>query len=486
MGNGKTDRLPSLLFMVIFISMLAGPWASTLLAGAEDAECPPTDYSIGTTMFHQIIMVQGDDPDTSPTEARDMLSVVDRSYWEIPWDSDEVYVSMPEDAKSIIVEQVKSIPHQGQNIFVPGKYSAMQNPDDPPETGRVTEGDYEGFYYWRFPEHADRSENDTMDVDTDEDFADYDPELTDPDDFIFSFGSIGLAENVTEATYTSKMFTGHELTKVGLSYWGYEMENMTFEVTGDNGTTWHPAESGTTSPIPGGGNQFRWRVNMTQDLADDAPPILDWVTFTIHFMPETTDTWIEASYLMQIPKEGLEFDKMFPFDVDQSGLVYIGYFDHKVELVVTGFNLTPNPGNTEEDKVTYTYMSGPYECRLTFFVKDYQAQAESDEFPWLLYLLPLVIVIVIALAYYWAKKSGERDVREYEEAPHVDEEEEDLEDMDLEELETAKAELVAKIKQVQKEHDEGIVGDEELDVRLKAYKDEAVQVMKQIDRYEDD
>ncbi|MCK4971304.1 MAG: hypothetical protein KAS77_12265, partial [Thermoplasmata archaeon] len=332
--NGKAGRLTSLLFTVIFISMLAGPWTSTLLAGAEDTDCPPADYSIGTTMFHQMIMVQGDDPDTSMIEARDMLSVVDRSYWEIPWDSDEVYVSMPEDAKSIIVEQVESIPHQGQNIYVPGKYSAMQNPDDPPETGRVTEGDYEGFYYWRFPEHADRSENDTMDVDTDEDFADYDPELTDPDDFIFSFGSIGLAENVTGATYTSKMFTGHELTQVGLSYWGYEMENMTFEVTGDNGTTWHPAESGTTSAIPGGGNQFRWRVNMTQDLADDAPPILDWVTFIIHFMPDTTDTWIEASYLLLIPEEGLELDEMFPFDVDNSGLVYVGYFDHDVEVNV--------------------------------------------------------------------------------------------------------------------------------------------------------
>ncbi|MCK4969477.1 MAG: hypothetical protein KAS77_03080, partial [Thermoplasmata archaeon] len=111
---------------------------------------------------------------------------------------------------------------------------------------------------------------------------------------------------------------------------------------------------------------------------------------------------------------------------------------------------------------------------------------------WLLYLLPLVIVIVIALAYYWAKKSGERDIREYEGAPDDDdddddeEEEPDLEDMDLEGLEARKAELVGKIKQVQKEHDEGIVGNEELDVRLKVYKDEAVLVMKQIDRYEDD
>ncbi len=491
--NGKAGRLPSLLLTVIFISMLAGPWAGTLHAGADDADCPPADYSIGTTVFHQMIMVQGDDPDTSMIEARDMLSVVYRSYWEIPWDNNEVYISVPDDAKSIIVEQVESIPHQGQNIYVPGKYSAMENPDDPPETGRVTEGDYEGFYYWRFPEHADRSENDTMDVDTDEDFADYDPELTDPDDFIFSFGSIGLAENVTEATYTSKMFTGHELTKVGLSYWGYEMENMTFEVTGDNGTTWHPVESGTTSPIPGGGNQFRWRVNMTQDLADDAPPILDWVTFVIHFMPETTDTWIEASYLLLIPEEGLEFDQMFPFDVDISGLVYIGYFDHDVEVNVTGVHLIRNPGDTHEDKVTYVYMSGPYECKLTFFIKDRQSQPDGDDFPWLLYLLPLVIVIVIALAYYWAKKSGERDIREYEGAPDdddeddgEDEDDEDLKDMDLEELNARKAELVGKIKQVQKEHDEGILGNEELDVRLKSYKDEAVLVMKRIDRYEGD
>ncbi len=487
MVNGKAGRLPSLLLMVIFISMLAGPWAGTLHAGAEDPEFPPADYSIGTTTFHQLIMDQGDVPDTPRTEARDMLGVVDRSYWEIPWDSNEVYVSMPEDAKSIIMEQVEGIPHQGQSIYVPGRYSAMENPDDPPETGWVTDGDYEGFYYWRFPEQADRSENDNMDVDTDEDFADYDPELTDPDDFTFTFGSIGLAENVTEATYTSKKFTGLALTKVGLTYWGFEMENMTFEVTGDNGTTWHPAESGTTSPLPGMGNEFRWRVTMTQDMADNATPFLDWVTWVIHFMPKTTDTWIEVSYLMQIPKEGLEFDKMFPFDVALSGLIYLGSFDHDVEVNVTGVHLVRIPGNTQEDKVIYRYMSGPYDRRLTFFIKDHQAPGESDEFPWLVYLMPLVIVIVIGLVYYWAKSSGEREIKEIDKAADVDEEDEgDLDGMDLEELETRKAELVANIKQVQKEHDEGIVGDEELDVRINAYKDEAVKVMKKIDSYDRD
>ncbi len=487
-GKWTASRLPSLFFMVIVISMLAGPWAGTLHAGAEDTECPPADYSIGSTTFHQIIMDQGNDPDTPQTEARELLSVVDRSYWEIPWDSDEVYVSMPDEAQSIIVEQVEGIPHQGQSIFVPGKYSAMQNPEDPPEKGRVTEGDYEGFYYWRFPEHADRSENDSMDVDTDEDFADYDPQLTDPDDFIFSFGSIGLAQNVTEATWTSKMFSGGaDLTEIGLSYWGFEMDNMTFEVTGDNGTTWHPAEPSTTSPVPEIGSEFRWRVTMTQVLADNATPFLDWVTLVIHFLPYTTDTWIEASYLMEIPKEGLGFDIMFPFDVDVSGLIYLGSFDHDMEVNVTGVHLVRNPGDTHEEKVTYTFMSGPYECKLTFFIKDHQAPGENDEFPWLLYLLPLVIVIVIALAYYWAKSSGEREIKDLEEADDDDEEEEEgLDDMGLEELETRKAELLANIKQVRKDHEEGIVGDEELDVRINAYKDEAVQVMKRIDSYEDD
>jgi hypothetical protein len=432
-------------------------------------------------------MLQGNDPDSSETEARDMLTVLDRSYWQIPWDSNEVYISMPEDAKSIIVEQVEGIPHEGGSIFVPGKYSAMKNPGNHPETGRVTDGDYEGFYYWRFPEGADRSDNDTFDVDTDEDFADFDPELTDPDNFMFSFGSIMLAENVTEAIYTSKVYTGEShLTKAGLSFWGYEMENMTFEVTGDNGTTWHPAEAGTTSPIPGEGKEFRWRVTMTQDLDDDAPPILDWMTLILYFMPAKFETWIEASYLMEIPKEGLGIDKMFPFDGDLAGLVYLGYFDHDVELNVTGFHLSRIPGDTHEEKVTYRYMTGPYECRLTFFMRDHQVPDESDDFPWLYYLLPLVIVIVIALAYYWAKTSGKREIMEIDEAQDEDDEGLDLDDMDLEELEAAKAELVNKIRQVQKEHDEGIVGDEELDVRLKTYKDEAVLVMRHIDRYEDD
>jgi len=479
---GKAGRLPSIIFMVIFISMLAGPWVGTLPAGAEDGEVPPPDYSIGTTTFHQMIMVQGDDPGSTQTEARDMLSVLDRSYWEIPWRSDEVYISVPLDAKSILIEQVEGIPHEGQSIYVPGKYSAMENPGDHPETGRVTDGDYKDFYYWRFPEHADRSENDTMDVDTDEDFADYDPELTDPDDFFFTFGSIGLAENVTEATYTSKMYSGKDhVTKVGLSYWGYEMDNMTFEVSSDNGTTWHPAESGTTSPVPGEGRQFRWRVTMTQDLADDAPPILDWLTLVIHFMPETTDTWIEVSYLMQIPKEGLEFDKMFPFN-NESGLIYLGYFDHDVEVNVTGIHLVRIPGDTQEDKVTYRFMEGPYENLLTFYMKDHQAPGESGGLPWVYYLLPLLIFIIIAMAFYGAKASREKDPKGYEETPDDDEEEPDLDDMDEKELEERRVMLLGLIKQLEQEHAEGIIGNEELEVRRDMVKKEAVEVMKQLDK----
>ncbi len=475
------------LVALSLLSMTLAPWTYPSTVMADGTDCPPPDFSMGTSVFHQIIMLQGNDPDTETQEAKGNVQMIQRTYWRIPWDSDEVYMSVPTDAADLSLDHVDSVPHQGSSVFIPGRYSLSHNPDDPPETGRVSGGDFDGFYYWRFPSMADRDTDATLAFNTTEDFEDYDDNFTDPEEWEISNGTLTLAGNVSSATYTSKMYLGGEgIKSVNLTYDGLVMENMSLEITIDNGTTWMTVENGkTVTTEEEEGNEFRWRVTMTQNVSDPLPPVLDVVTAEVEFTPPWTEIWLEASYSMWIPKEGLVFDLQFPFDPETPGLIFVSYVDLDVELTVTGMEVTRTPGGKYPDKATYTHMMSTYTCTVTFEFTYHVEPGTDPDLPWLLYVIPLVLVVLIGLLYYFSTGSGKEPSEDEpgedgDEPDGEDGDGTDLDDMDGAELEERKAMLLGSIKRLEQEHAEGTVGDEELEIRRDMYKKEAVEVMRRL------
>jgi len=137
-----------------------------LLAGSGPASAFPLwgDTSVGVTQFHQVIMMQGDDPSSTEVEPRDQVLVLDRAFWSIPWNSTEVYTYISPYARNVSMDNIKSVSHQGSSVFVPGDFSRAVNPDDPPASGWVVEDGYEGYFYWRFPEGVSRDVLHTLEV----------------------------------------------------------------------------------------------------------------------------------------------------------------------------------------------------------------------------------------------------------------------------------------------------------------------------------
>jgi len=442
------------------------------------------DEAIGVTPYHQITIIQGDDPNTEAEEPRNGIFVVDRTAWSIPWNSSEIYTYIPPEARNITVDNIKSISHQGGSIFIPGDFSRAVNPGDPPTTGWMEGTENEGYYFWRFPEQVSRDLNNRLGFSTTADFEDADPGSTDLTGWNITDNMLILASNSTTATYVSKRYTGgHDLTSVNMTTQAHHGQNMTFQVSADNGTTWGPVANGIPVQLDGVGAEFRWRVTMTQNLSHNATPILFDVAFDITFTPLNTDIWIETSYFLDIVDGGTVFDQTFPFDATITSLVLAAYFDDDMDLHVNGTEVMATSGGTYVGKTAYTHMTGGHAPIITFTVTDTTTNGGEDGFisSYGIYIVVLILVLIMAIGIAMVltadrrKKDGTVDVSSGStEADGQDP------------LSDRKDQLMEAINDLDEDHRIGLIDEQEHRARREALKAEAVEVMKRQDGADED
>ncbi|NIP37439.1 MAG: hypothetical protein GWN18_20950, partial [Thermoplasmata archaeon] len=226
----------------------------------------------------------------------------------------EIYTYVAPGARNITYDHVVSYSHQGSTIYIPGEFSASNNPHSPPSVGPKEGEGFDGYYYWRFSDEAERDVLQAINFTSESDFGDADPELTGIEDWVFDDGVLSLASNVSTATYVSKVYTGGvDISSINTTFNATGVENMTMEVTVDNGTTWHEPVPGVPLEFDDIGAKFRWRVTMAQDPTINNSPRLDWADFNTLFTPEFTELLMETTYILDIESKVLEFDQVFPF-----------------------------------------------------------------------------------------------------------------------------------------------------------------------------
>ncbi|MCJ2540422.1 MAG: hypothetical protein LN414_04025 [Candidatus Thermoplasmatota archaeon] len=444
---------------------------------------PSGDPSVGISEFHQIIMMQGDDPDTLEEEDRLQLTVVERTMWRVPYDSNTVYTYIPPMARNVLMDNVESFSHQGENFFIPGPFSFANNPGNLPEVGIIPDGLYGGFQFWKFPIGADRDTMYPLDFNTTEDFDDADPNLTEMDDWDTSDGNLTLSGDQNSSTYVSKRYVGGVgLVSVNMTMAGENEENVTIEISADDGTTWKTAENGSPLPFDNEGNEFRWRVNMTQNLSDNATPVLYYAYFDILFTPENTSLWIETSYVINIPVGGLTFDMVFPFDANQSGMIFLGHFDIDMSLELTGTEITEDVDAEYMGKTRYTHMTGGYSSQLILEVEDLVIADDNEGLDsWLLIAIPIALIFVVIVVFMMVRgEPNEKSVSDGTSSP--DEEVNDGEGgrSDIEDLEERKTELVNEIRDLDSALEEGLISEKDHRVQRAELKAEALSLMRQI------
>lgn len=346
---------------VLVVLMLSSPtWGANLPC------CPAGDLSVGVTRFHQILVLQGDDPNTPEEEPRGLIQVVDQTYWSIPWNNSQVYTYVPPGAREISIDHVVPMDEDGRSVYVPGEFSVISNKDDPPETGWMTEGNYSSFYYWTFPEGAQRGRSVQLDVDTTLQFRQFDEEMTVAEAWDTSGGMLMLLPDRTTSTFVSRTEnTGMELLTVDMTVEGTSTDAMTFAISVDNGTTWLPMTDEGPMEVPVSGREFKWQVTFEQDGSMEKLPALERLTFELIYTPEFNDIWLETSYTLEILEEGLEFDFTLPFDGDGTGFIVYVYTDDDLPFSVNGTEMETTVDPEYEGKVLHRHLSGYYASLIT-------------------------------------------------------------------------------------------------------------------------
>jgi hypothetical protein len=416
----RLRRGPFFVVLVIVVTLLMLPsWGANLPC------CPAGDPSVGVTRFHQIMVLQGDDPNTPEEEPRDRIQVIDRTYWSIPWNNSEVYTYLHPDAQDISVDHVNAVDQQGTSVYLPGEFSADANPADPPATGWTSEGNYASFYYWRFPEAAQRGRGYTLDVNSTLDLRQYDEEKTTGTDWDTSGGMLMLLPHLETSTYVSgPTLAGMDLLTVDMSLEGQATENMTFSVSQDNGTTWTPISVDGPLELPGDGGVFRWMVTFTQHDSMTQLPALERVTFDLLYTPESNDIWLETSYTLDIPEDGLEFDFTLPFDGDGTGFIVYVYTDEDMPFGVNGTDVEQTVDQSYEGKTVHRHLSGDYASLITLAMDVEEKTGPEDPEPgrtgpfvWVLLGLVVLLVALLGLGFLKGPKGRTNDDQTEESLP---------------------------------------------------------------------
>jgi hypothetical protein len=463
---------PAILLVLLIIST-SSPVAGFPLWG---------DNSVGMTAYHQVSLLQGDDPSTTYEEARRQVLVIDRTYWYVPWNSTEIYTYIPPGARNVTFDHVRSYSHQGSTIYIPGQFSVASNPHSPPSIGPKEGEGFEGYHYWRFPENAQRDLVHILNFTSEADFGDADQDLTTMEEWEFTDGVLAMAANVSTSTYVSKVYTGGvDLVNVNVTFEASGSENMTLEVTADNGTSWQEPVAGVPMEFDHDGTEFRWRVTMTQDPALNNTPTLEWTDFRALFTPEFTELLMETTYIIDMESKVLEFDQVFPFDISTTTYVMVFYIDKDMTLEVTGTEVTKSASSMVPGKDTYTHMTGGHDPIITFKVTDVKAvQEDGSTTTLMMYAVVGILILIMAIGIAMVLLSDRRRPATKDGDTQVGS------DGDLDDLVQRKDALMEAIKDLDGDLEIGLITEEDHRARREELKRETMDVMRLIDERDAD
>jgi hypothetical protein len=454
--------------------------------------CCTGDPSVGTTTFHQIHVYQGDDPNTDEKEPRDRVRVVEYTRWLVPWNSSQLYHYMPEDASRITLDNVAYVSTSQGPTYTHGPYSAALNPDNPPTVGWVTEGTFAGYYGWAFSEAAETTRPAVLSLLSEVEFIDYDSTQTNGSHWVIGNETLELAPGVPMSNYTYRGYEfGDDIISVRMNATPLaNEENITYWASEDNGTSWYMAENGTDLNLSSLGNQFRFRIEMSQNTSLNNTPVLDKLTVIVSYSP--IDIWLQSSYELELKKDGLEWDVWFPFD-QGAGLVILAYVDPDVKVDVNGTSTTLGEHASYPGKVVYMHMSGPFSSVLTFTIQEEEEDAGLSTSMLLALVVVLILIVAVALAYvrYRSEEEppeeepSEEDEEPSEEdegpAPSEAKEPSDIAEGSVEELEAKKEKLLQAIKRVGREHEDGLISEDEHGRLTSTYRKRTIEIMKELE-----
>ncbi len=438
--------------------------------------------------FHHITMIQGDDPSTEEVEPESEITVLESFGINITWNESIVDVALPLNAKSWEIDQVVYL---SPVDFIPGRYSAFINPDNPPFIQFIDMTDHDCCYAhrleWGIPEGADRNTTESIYMGTEtEFFQQFNDTRSDPA-WNFSVWGLKLRPGNATGNYISvplsvPLSMGINITNVKMSWniTGHE-ENVSIFVSNNNGVDWlnmtgHEGQVVNFSTL---GKELVWKINMTQDINQNSTPILDDLWVNVTYTPLYEYIFLNLEYKLERDPKTKGFDFILDLYDD-----YIDFVNPHILIFVNDDYLLESKNITMvytadienlPDKDRYSFVTGSYLPVVEISIGKVE---EEKEFPLTILLILLLIIILIAMLFVGRAKS-----KESEEPSEAEDEDAADSGEELEELQKKKEGLLKAIKKLDKDFEEGLIDEDVYNELRGNYKSKAADVMKQIDAH---
>ncbi|MCK4757328.1 MAG: hypothetical protein KAS67_02640 [Thermoplasmata archaeon] len=367
---------------------------------AQETSCPDPDPDIGNVVYHELVFFQGDDPSTDSVEPAGMMKAIDTSRWMVPWNASHLFVSVPEGASNL---DMTNLDFSGA-VPVTGRFESGD--DTGPQYSLVTEGDHAGFYRWEFPEDAPRDYTANLLFNSTQYFETHVSDQTDEGDWDTGNDTLSLNPGVLASNFTTKMESvGYDMVAATISLnTSSGADNITFFMSADNGTTWVEMGQEARVEFPGIDSQMKFMIHMEQNTGLNNTPVINSISMILEYIPENLDIWIETTYEMDIPDDGLIFSFHLTYDLADMPLYYIGYFDDDMVIAYEGMEVSATTFESMPNKTIHMTMAEDHESCLAFHIVP--PGAGQSGFDMAILITIIFVAILTILAFYFMKKNA--------------------------------------------------------------------------------
>ncbi len=398
--------------MVIVTVSLLFSLSLPTLSSAQDPACPVPEPGLGMISYHELMLFQGDNPNTPEIEPDSLVKASDKTRWIVPWNASYVYVSVPESSYNVAITNVE---YDGVD-FVAGRYN-LPDGTMPPQYSLVTTGNAAGSYKWEIPAEAPRYTTvkalyNSSGLDQ---AYDNDTGMANIDEWNFTQDSMRLAAGIPSANYTSKMENiGYDIVSINISLnSSSNSDNITFLISEDDGDNWMEVEFGMRMEMSAVSAEMRFMIQMSQDTDLNNTPVIDDLLMDIEFIPDNIDVWLETSYDIDIPADGIDFSIHLTYDIPDMPIYYVGYFDEEIH-VESGFQVTTTAFETLPGKMVYMTMGEGHSDHLSFSIRMPTSSNEMSTSTSVIIVLIFVILTMSIVGLYLRKYALSDDKDESE------------------------------------------------------------------------
>ncbi|OGS44088.1 MAG: hypothetical protein A3K76_00650 [Euryarchaeota archaeon RBG_13_57_23] len=370
---------------------------------------------VSTTYY----IVQGESDLIAGDESKDEFSCLKILSYELPYSVSRVYASVPSEARNV-------------TAWVASKGLINST------FGREDSEPMAGYLYVDVPSWFERDAAHTNVTNSSTSILASGSILT---NVSYDSGALHLAAGATEGAYVSALIPVPESVNIisaNVTLYGTDLQNVTSEISNDNGSTWISAVPGTDTTLSTSGSSFHLKLTLT---GSDATPLVTGFRAVIRYILPTTTFTVHLTYLwpgeFENAKAIVDLTEPVPYASGGSSFVFLYVVEgYSAEGIGMTLNLDEDGDTSAPNKAVYVNMTVSLSGNVS---RSVQVLEPESNWTWLLLLILIAAAFGGGAYVLWKRKSLPAHALE---EPIPEEDEERVESHD--DLASRKAELMAR------------------------------------------